>query len=203
MEYSHGTYSQEYDIKGMDVHLGIEGKNFNGHGEGRDENMNMVETIKNLQRDVQILKYDNERLMKDKEKKEEFNMKLMKILNRKEKKLDKESGSSKSGSHRSPDEKRRMRSVRGHHHFSPRNSNKREHNNSIPSSVKKHKRSGVDELRGEINKIKPPTFDVEHTKDEDVETWLLGVRKYFELNNYSSHAEGRIFIYQLKGKASM
>ena len=30
----------------MDVHLGIEGTNSNGHGEGRDENMNMVETIK-------------------------------------------------------------------------------------------------------------------------------------------------------------
>jgi hypothetical protein len=32
----------------MDVHSAIEGTNSNGHGEGRDENMNMVETIKNL-----------------------------------------------------------------------------------------------------------------------------------------------------------
>jgi hypothetical protein len=32
----------------MDVHLVIEGTNSNGHGEGNDENMNMVETIKNL-----------------------------------------------------------------------------------------------------------------------------------------------------------
>ena len=48
MEYIQVTYIQEYDIKGMDVHLGIEGTNSNGHGEGRDENMNMVETIKNL-----------------------------------------------------------------------------------------------------------------------------------------------------------
>jgi hypothetical protein len=61
----------------------------------------------------------------------------------------------------------------------------------------------VDELRGEMNKIKPPTFDGEHKKDEDAETWLLGMRKYFQLHNYSSHAEGRIVIYQLKGKASM
>jgi N-glycosylase/DNA lyase len=29
------------------------------------------------------------------------------------------------------------------------------------------------------------------------------MRKYFQLHNYSSHAEGRIVIYQLKGKASM
>jgi hypothetical protein len=54
-----------------------------------------------------------------------------------------------------------------------------------------------------MNKIKPPTFDGEHKKDEDAETWLLGMRKYFQLHNYSSHAEGRITIYQLKGKASM
>jgi hypothetical protein len=54
-----------------------------------------------------------------------------------------------------------------------------------------------------MNKIKPPTFDGEHKKDEDAETWLLGMKKYFQLNNYSSHAEGRIAIYQLKGKASM
>jgi hypothetical protein len=53
-----------------------------------------------------------------------------------------------------------------------------------------------------MNKIKPPTFDGEHKKDEDAETWLLGMRKYFQLHNYSSHAEGRIAIYQLKGKAS-
>jgi hypothetical protein len=61
----------------------------------------------------------------------------------------------------------------------------------------------VDELKGEINKITPPTFDGENKKDEDVETWLLGMRKYFQLHNYSSHAEGRIYIYQFKGKASM
>jgi hypothetical protein len=61
----------------------------------------------------------------------------------------------------------------------------------------------VDELKGEMNKIKPPMFDGEHKKEEDVETWFLAMRKYFQLRNYSSHAEGRITMYQLKGKASM
>jgi hypothetical protein len=54
-----------------------------------------------------------------------------------------------------------------------------------------------------MNKIKPPTFDGENKNDEDAKTWLLGMRKYFQLHNYSSHVEGRIAIYQLKGKASM
>jgi hypothetical protein len=82
MEDAHETYSQEDEIRGMDFHLVIEGTNSNGHGEGRDENMNMVETIKNLQKDVQSHKDDNESLMRAKEKQEEFNMKLMKSLNK-------------------------------------------------------------------------------------------------------------------------
>jgi hypothetical protein len=61
------VYSQEYEIRGMNFHLGVEGTNSNGHGEGKDGNMNMVETIKNLQKDVQSHKANNERLMKAKE----------------------------------------------------------------------------------------------------------------------------------------
>jgi len=45
MEEAQGTYSQEDDIREMDVQLDIEGTNSSGHGEGRDENVNMIETI--------------------------------------------------------------------------------------------------------------------------------------------------------------
>jgi hypothetical protein len=75
-------------------------------------------------------------------------MKLMQSLNRIENKLDKESGSRKSGSHRSHDEKRRNISVSRHPHHSLRHSNKREHISSSPSLVRKHNRYGVDEIRG-------------------------------------------------------
>jgi hypothetical protein len=140
--------------------------------------------------------------MKSNEQQEEFNMKLMQSLNI-VKNLDKESGSSKSRNHSSPNEKKRTRSVSIHHHHSPRYSNRREHNISSPSLVRKHKGSEVDELRGEMNKIKPPTFDGDHKKDEYAETWLLGIRKYFQFHNCSFHLEGRIVICQLKGKESM
>jgi hypothetical protein len=66
----------------MDFHLGIEGTNSNGHGEERNENMNMEETIKIFQKDVQIDKDDNERLMRAKEQQDEFNMKLLEGLNK-------------------------------------------------------------------------------------------------------------------------
>jgi hypothetical protein len=125
------------------------------------------------------------------------------ILERIEKKLDKESDSSKSGSHGSTDEKRKSRSVGRHYHHSQGHSKRRAHSSSSPSPTRKHRRYGVDELKGEMNNIKPPMFDGEHKKEEDVETWLLGMRKYFQLQNYSSHSEGRIAMYQLKGKASI
>jgi hypothetical protein len=51
-----------------------------------------------------------------------------------------------------------------------------------------------------MNKIKPPTFDGEHKKEEDAKTWLLGMKKYFQLQNYSTHAEGRVAMYQAKRK---
>ena len=51
----------------MDVHLGSEGKKSNEHGEEKNEYMNMVEIIKNLQKDIQSHKSDHERIMKSKE----------------------------------------------------------------------------------------------------------------------------------------
>jgi hypothetical protein len=130
-------------------------------------------------------------------------MKLMQILKRIENKLDKESGSTKSENHGTHDEERRGRSGSRHHQHSRRHSKRRPDNNSSPSPIRKNRRSELDELKGEMNKFKHPTFDGENKKYEDVEAWLLGMRKYFQLHNYSCHAEGRIAIYQLKGKASI
>jgi hypothetical protein len=142
--------------------------------------------------------------MKARELQEYFNIKLMQSLNRIENKMDKQIESRRSGSNKSHDKRVRSmctRSVGRQHHHSPRHSTRRACSSSSP--VKKPKNTGVDELQGEMNKIKPPTFDGEHKKDEDVETCLLNMRKYFQLHSYSSLAEGRIVIYHLKGKTSM
>jgi hypothetical protein len=48
--------------------------------------MKLVETIKGLQKYVQSYKYDNERLMRANEKQDDFNVKLMQILDIIEKK---------------------------------------------------------------------------------------------------------------------
>jgi hypothetical protein len=106
---------------------------------------------------------------------------MLKSLERIERKLKKESDTSKTRSHRTPERKSRSRSVNRHCCRSPKHSSREAHSSSSPSPTRKHKSSGMDELKGEMNKIKPPTFDGEHKKEEDTETWLLGTRKYFQL----------------------
>jgi hypothetical protein len=141
--------------------------------------------------------------MKIRDRQGEFNLKMLKSLERIEKKLEKGSDTSKSRSVRTPEGRRRSRSGNRHYRLSPKHFGKETHSSSSPSPTRKHRKSRKDELKGEMNKIKPPTFDGEHKKEEDAETWLLGMKKYFQLQNYSAHAEGRIAMYQLKGKASM
>jgi len=41
------------------------------------------------------------------------------------------------------------------------------------------KRNPYEELAGEFRKIRPPTFNGEVEKGEEVEAWLLGMKKYF------------------------
>jgi hypothetical protein len=187
MEDAQRTYNHEDEVIRMYANIGYEGIDSNGHGEAKEESMNLVKTIKCFQKDIQSYKVDNDRIMKAKEEQDGFNIKFLQILDIIEKKMDKETESIKSRRNRSHDERRKTRSIDRHHHHSPRYSSGRARNSSSPSPVKKHKRRfGVDEIQGEINKIKPPTFDGEHKKDEDVETWLLGMRKCFQLHNYSS-----------------
>ena len=65
---------------------------------------------------------------------------------------------------------------------------------------RRHKR---DELQGEVKKIKPLIFKGESEKGEDAEAWLLGMRKYFCIYNYSYRTEANIAIHQLQGQASI
>jgi hypothetical protein len=141
--------------------------------------------------------------MKVRDQQEKLNLRFMQSLERMEKKIEKGRDSSTMESHRTHGERSRLRSGSRHHSRSQRRFGSKTNNSSSPSPTRKHQKYGKEELKGEMNKIKPPTFDGEHKREEDAETWLLGMKKYFQLQNYSAHAEGIIAMYQLKGKASM
>jgi hypothetical protein len=136
--------------------LGAEGTKSN------EEPMNLVETVKVLPKDVHSCNVDNERLMRVKAQYDDFNFQLMQSMKKIENKMDKETESSRSRSHRSHVEKRREERSVGKHSF------REELSSSSPSPIRKNKRrNGVDEIKGEMNNIKPPTFYGEHKKDKD------------------------------------
>jgi hypothetical protein len=71
--------------------------------------MNLVETIKSFQKDVQSYKVDNDNLMKGEEEQEGFNIKFLQSLDKIEKKMDKETETSRSVRHRSHDQGRKLK----------------------------------------------------------------------------------------------
>jgi hypothetical protein len=50
MEEAQDAYSPEDEVRGMDVHLGVEGTNSNGHGEEIDKYVGMMKIIKELKK---------------------------------------------------------------------------------------------------------------------------------------------------------
>ena len=96
------------------------------------------------------------------------------------------------------------------HHYSPSPPRKDYYPSEGPMrnlevSLVRHQRRRYEkeELHRNLKKIKPPTFDGENKRCEDVESWLLGMRRYFQLYQYSPNLEARIAIYHLKGKTSI
>jgi hypothetical protein len=95
-------------------------------------------------------------------------------------------------------------------HHSPRKPTRRNHASSGPGSSprvslvwRQRRRPEADTLQGELRKIKPPAFNGEHRKGEEVESWLLEMKEYFQLHDYPSRVEVRISTYHLQGKAAM
>jgi hypothetical protein len=58
-------------------------------------------------------------------------------------------------------------------------------------------------LQGELRKIKPSHFNGEHIKGEEVDAWLLEMKKYLQLHDYPFIVEKTIATYHLQGKATV
>jgi hypothetical protein len=61
----------------------------------------------------------------------------------------------------------------------------------------------ADSLQGELRKFKPPSFGDEREREDDGEAWFLGLRRYFQLHNYSSNLEVKISTYHLHMKTAI
>ena len=55
----------------------------------------------------------------------------------------------------------------------------------------------------EFKKARPPTFNGEVKTDQEAEAWLLGMRKYFQVQDCSGNMKARVAIFNLTGRASI
>jgi len=100
--------------------------------------------------------------------------------------------------------------LRTHRHHPPPYSSRQFYASEDPISrlVVSHvrnqrRRHELESLQGYLRKVKPPSFDGEREREDDVEEWFLGLGRYFQLYNYSSNLEARISTYHLHGKVVM
>ena len=55
----------------------------------------------------------------------------------------------------------------------------------------------------EFKKENPPNFDGDLKKLEDVEAWILGMKTFFEIHEYTDNMKAIIVIFNLKGKVDI
>ena len=87
-------------------------------------------------------------------------------------------------------------------HYSSFGSN-RHHDHHDHHHYHPYRRNDRGYLPNEFKKEKPPTFDGDVKKSEDVEAWILGMNKLFELHKYTNNMKAIIVIFSLKGKENI
>ena len=77
-------------------------------------------------------------------------------------------------------------SSRAHGHHSPPYSEGKFYASEYPISspevspvIQQRRKQEVDSLQGELRKLKPPSFEGEREREDDVKAWFLGLRRYF------------------------
>ena len=86
---------------------------------------------------------------------------------------------------------------------------RRERNKYISDSSESDKKprrkkyKPYEEISWEFKKIKPPMFNGEIEKGKESKSWLLGMKTYFHICNYSDRLKAIMVIYNLTGKVDI
>ena len=90
----------------------------------------------------------------------------------------------------------KVRSRKENHKYSSESSDR-------DISLRKRKYKPYEEISREFKKIKPPMFNGEVEKGEEAEACLSGMKKYFQIYNYSDRLKSWMAIYNLTGNANI
>ena len=141
---------------------------------------------------------DNERLVKDQEEKNHLNAAMLSSLIYIQLRINSWSGEKNPEGSKSSTKRIRKRSSSG-------SSDSGEPTGGSSSSSHKNKRKSRYQsfLRDEFRKARSPTFNGDIKNDQEAEAWLLGTRKYFQVQDYSRNMKARVAIFIFSGRASI
>ena len=74
---------------------------------------------------------------------------------------------------------------------------------SLMVELQKKQKTSKSHKFEEFKKAKPPSFDGEIKKGEEAEAWLLGLKKYFRVHDFSENLKAQVATFNLNGKASI
>ena len=163
----------------------------------------LLQTVKELRTEMETVKKENERILRAQE---ELNQTLMENFQNEEK--DKRT-ESEDIPYQHKNKNYRQSKFKSSSSFEiygdPHKKNYQYTSDSSKDNhhTRKRKFKPYEEISGEFKKIKPPTFNGETKKGEEVESWLSRMKKYFQIYNYSNQLKSRMAIYILTGKADI
>ena len=69
--------------------------------------------------------------------------------------------------------------------------------------MNKRKKRYQNSSQDEFKKAMPPTFNGEIKNGREGEAWILGMRKYFQVQDYYRNMKASVAIFNLDGRASV
>lgn len=91
MEDTQEAYSHEEEVRGINISLRNAKTKFHGHREGKAKNIELLETMRSLKREVLSYRADNERSRRAQKEQNHINTQLLQSLNNLQRKIHKES----------------------------------------------------------------------------------------------------------------
>ena len=153
-------------------------RNYETESNGRrylDTLSDFVATMRSLRVEMQSSRADNEKLVKAQEDQNQLNAAMLQILTKLQINMDSGHGTVNLEGSKSSTRRRKMTS-------SGSSESEESSGGSISSSHRsKRKRRHRNNTRDGFKKEKPPTFNGEVNSSQEDESWLLGMRKYFQV----------------------
>ena len=131
-------------------------------------------------------------LIKAQEEQHQLNATMLQSLTELQRKIDSGQGTTRPEFSKSSTRRRRSTSS------GSSDSKESNEDSSSPPRKTKRRRHHRDHSRDEFKKDKPPTFDGEIKIGQEAEAWLLGIKKYFQVHDYSGNMKARVAIFNLK-----